>query len=186
MTHVLLVAFLFGTLMFAARAEDKPAPKSVLDFTLKGNDGTDQALSQYKGKVLLLVNVASRCGNTPQYTQLEALYEKYKDKGLVIIGVPANDFGAQEPGSDADIKKFCTDNYKVSFPLLAKVHVVGDEITPLYKFLTVDSPKKGKVTWNFEKFLIAKDGSVADRFAPGTKPDDPKVVKAIETALDAK
>ncbi|MBI3832053.1 MAG: glutathione peroxidase [Planctomycetes bacterium] len=170
--------------VLAVSAEEKA--KSPLDFTLKANDGTDCALSQYKGKVILLVNVASKCGNTPQYKQLEELYEKYKDQGLVVIGVPCNDFGGQEPGSDLDVKKFCTDNYKVTFLLLSKVKVQGAEAAPLYKYLTESSPKPGKITWNFEKFLIGRNGQVANRFTPKTKPDDATVVKDIEAELKAK
>jgi len=185
-TRVNLVLTLAAAAVFTLHAEEKAVPKTPLEFTMKANDGSDHALSQYKGKVVLLVNVASKCGLTPQYTQLEALYEKYKDKGLVVLGIPCNDFGGQEPGNDADIKTFCTTKYKVTFPLLAKVHVQGEEIAPLYKYLTADSPKPGKITWNFEKFLVGRDGALAERFAPKTKPDDPAVVKAVEAALQAK
>jgi len=185
-TRFSLALALAAAAAMTLHAEEKTVPNAPLEFTLKANDGSDHALSQYKGKVVLLVNVASQCGLTPQYTQLEALYEKYKDKGLVVLGIPCNDFGGQEPGSDADIKTFCTTKYKVTFPLLAKIHVQGAEIAPLYKHLTVGGAKPGKITWNFEKFLVGRDGALAERFAPKTKPNDPAVVKAIEAALQAK
>ncbi|MBE7463434.1 MAG: glutathione peroxidase [Planctomycetes bacterium] len=181
---VMLVAV--AALACGLYAEEKTVAASPLSFTLKANDGSDHALSQYKGKVVLLVNVASRCGLTPQYTQLQALYEKYKDRGLVVVGIPCNDFGAQEPGTNEEIKKFCSTKFNVTFPLMSKVHVQGAEIDPLYQYLTVDGPKPGKITWNFEKFLVARDGSLAERFAPRTKPDAEDVVKAIETELDKK
>ena len=186
-TLLVLAAWAVTHCVHAAEKEtEKAAPKSPLDFTLKANDGTDHALSQYKGKVVLLVNVASKCGFTPQYKNLEEVYAKYKDQGLVVVGVPCNDFGAQEPGTDIEIRKFCTDRFKVTFPLMSKVRVQGEQADPLYKYLTVDSPKPGKITWNFEKFLIGRDGKVVDRFAPKVKPDDAETVKAVEDALKAK
>lgn len=165
--------------------EEKAVAKSVHEFTLKANDGTDQKLADYKGKVVLLVNVASRCGYTPQYTQLEAVYRKYKDQGLVVVGIPCNDFGAQEPGTDAQIKEFCTKKFDVTFPLMSKVSVQGGECAPLYKYLTESSPKPGKIKWNFEKFLVGKNGAVVERYASGIKPDAENLTKAIEEALKA-
>ena len=135
---------------------------------------------------MLIVNVASKCGNTPQYAQLEAMNKKYADKGLVILGFPANEFLRQEPGTDAQIKEFCTSKYGVSFPMFSKIVVKGEGIHDLYKFLTSkeSDPKfAGDVTWNFEKFLIGKDGQVAARFAPKVKPDDAKIVKTVEAEL---
>lgn len=157
-----------------------------LSFTMKGLDGKTVELSQYKGKVVMIVNVASKCGLTPQYQQLEALYEKYADKGFVIIGVPANNFGGQEPGTDAEIAEFCKKNYGVKFPMLSKVSVKGDDKCDLYKFLTSKetNPKfAGEITWNFEKFIVGRNGQVVARFAPRVKPDAPEVVAVIEAEL---
>lgn len=158
-----------------------PAATSVHEFTLNDIDGKPFPLAELKGKVVLIVNVASRCGYTPQYTGLEALYEKYKDEGFVIVGVPANNFGAQEPGTNEEIKTFCTRKYNVSFPMMAKVSVRGEDITPLYRFLT--AAKGGDVKWNFTKFLIGKDGQVADRFESAIPPDEPVLTTAVENAL---
>ena len=155
--------------------------KSIYDFTMKSIDGQQTSLGSYTGKVVLLVNVASKCGFTPQYTGLEALYEKYKDQGFVILGVPANNFGAQEPGTNDEIKTFCTRKYNVSFPMMSKVSVKGDDITPLYKYLT--ATKGGDVKWNFTKFLIGKDGQIAERFESAVKPDAAELTAAVETAL---
>jgi glutathione peroxidase len=170
----------------AEKTAGAEAKGEALSFTVKDIDGKDVNLSHYKGKVVMIVNVASKCGNTPQYKQLEEMYTKYKDKGFVILGFPANNFGHQEPGTDTQIKEFCTSKYSVTFPMFSKVSVKGSDQTPLYKFLTsVDTKPKGKgdVSWNFEKFLIGKDGSVVARFEPKTKPDDPKVVAAVEEQL---
>jgi len=164
------------------------APSSVYDFTLKSIDGQPTPLSEYHGKVLLLVNVASHCGYTPQYTALESLYEKYKDKGLVVVGIPANNFMGQEPGTNEDIKTFCTKKYNVSFPMMSKLSVKGDDKTPLYTFLTSKSsdPKfGGEIQWNFTKFLVDRNGNLVDRFEPATTPDSPQVISAIESALSA-
>lgn len=157
------------------------AAANVHEFTLNDIDGKPVPLAEYKGKVVLIVNVASKCGFTPQYTGLEALYEKYKDQGFVIVGVPANNFGAQEPGTNDEIKTFCTRKYNVSFPMMSKVSVKGDDITPLYKYLT--TTKGGDVKWNFTKFLIGKDGQIAERFESAVKPDAPELTSAVETAL---
>lgn len=144
-------------------------------------DGKPAPLSIYKGKVVLFVNVASKCGYTPQYTGLQSLYSKYKDKGLVIVGVPANNFGAQEPGSNAEIATFCSRTYNVTFPIMAKVSVKGSDITPLYQYLTASNG--GDVKWNFTKFLVGKDGKPVQRFEPGVTPDSPELAMAIEKAL---
>lgn len=169
----------------AGSAEVPPA----LDFKMKSLDGKEVELSDYKGKVLMVVNVASQCGLTPQYEQLQALHEKYKDKGLAVLGFPCNQFGKQEPGSSDEIRDFCTKNYGVTFDLFSKIDVNGDDASPLYKHLkSLDTKPKGEgdITWNFEKFLIDREGNVVARFAPRTKPDDAEVVKAIESALEAK
>jgi glutathione peroxidase len=172
-------------LLFCAAAV-MAADKSVYDFTLNSIDGQPVPLAAYKRKVVLLVNVASRCGYTPQYTALEAVYEKYKDRGLVIVGIPANNFGAQEPGSNQEIKTFCSSKYHVTFPMMGKVSVKGDDITPLYQFLTDKSAHPqtgGEIQWNFTKFLIGLDGRVITRFEPEITPDSPQVTSAIEKAL---
>jgi glutathione peroxidase len=162
------------------------AEKSVHEFTLNSIDGQPAPLAAYKGKVVLLVNVASRCGFTPQYSALESVYEKYKDRGLVIVGIPANNFGAQEPGTNEEIKTFCKTKYSVSFPMMAKVSVKGGDITPLYQFLTDKSANPhtgGEIKWNFTKFLVGPDGRVVARFEPDVTPDSPQVTSAIEKAL---
>jgi len=162
------------------------AGKNVFDYTLNTIDGQPAPLSAYKGKVVMLVNVASRCGFTPQYTALEAIYEKYKDRGFVIVGIPANNFGAQEPGTDQEIKTFCQSKYNVTFPMMSKVSVKGDDKTPLYQFLTdkTDNPKTGgDIQWNFTKFLVGPDGQIITRFEPKVTPDSPEVTAAIESAL---
>jgi glutathione peroxidase len=158
----------------------------ALAFTMKDIDGKEQDLRQYAGKVVLMVNVASRCGFTKQYKGLEALYQKYRDKGLVVLGFPANDFGKQEPGTNEEIKSFCTGKYKVTFPMFAKVSVKGADTCPLYKHLSSKSGgnKKGSaVTWNFNKFLVSRQGEVIAHFDSRVTPEDEKLVKAIEKAL---
>jgi len=154
---------------------------SVHEFTLNTIDGKPAPLAAYKGKVLLLVNVASKCGYTPQYTGLQSLYAKYKDKGLVIVGVPANNFGGQEPGTNEEIATFCSRTYKVTFPIMSKVSVKGADQTPLYQYLTANNG--GDVKWNFTKFLVGKDGKPVQRFEPGVTPDSPELAQAIEKAL---
>ena len=156
------------------------------DFTVSTIEGSPKKLSDFAGKALLVVNVASRCGLTPQYTALEELYRRYKDKGFRVLAFPCNDFGAQEPGTPEEIKDFCSTKYDVTFPLFGKVHVVGGEQAPLYAFLTAqNAPPKGPgdVVWNFEKFVIDKSGNVVARFAPPIAPLDGEVTSAIEGAL---
>ena len=163
--------------------------KGVYSFTLKSIDGQPVSLRGYRGKVLLLVNVASKCGYTPQYAGLESLYEKYKDRGLVIVGIPANNFASQEPGTNKEIKTFCHNRYNVSFPMMAKVSVVGADKTPLYVFLTdktVNPQIGGEIKWNFTKFLFDRNGKPVERFEPAVTPDSPQVTAAIEAALDNK
>jgi len=148
---------------------------TVYDFSAKTIDGKSRKLADYKGKVLLVVNTASKCGFTPQYKGLEALYKKYKDKGFTVLGFPSNQFGQQEPGPESEIAEFCEMNYGVTFPMFSKVDVNGDSAHPLFKYLT--TTKKGLlgsegIKWNFTKFLIGKDGDVIERYAPTTKPED--------------
>jgi glutathione peroxidase len=159
------------------------AAESVHEFKMKNIDGEEVSLADYKGKVLLIVNVASECGLTDQYEQLQAIHEKYKDQGLVVVGIPCNQFGGQEPGSEADIKKFCSTNYKVTFPMMSKVEVNGDKEDPLYAFLKSHSKETGKIGWNFEKFVVSGDGKVAGRISPRVKPDAEEVVSLIEAEL---
>jgi glutathione peroxidase len=159
---------------------------SVHEFTLNSIDGTPAPLSAYRGKVVLIVNVASRCGFTPQYAGLEALYEKYKDRGFVILGFPANNFGGQEPGTNEEIKTFCTTKYNVTFPMYSKISVKGDDKAPLYQFLTdqqANPATGGEIQWNFTKFLVDKSGRVVARFEPKVTPQSPDVTSAIEKAL---
>ena len=160
------------------------AASSVYDFTLPSIEGSPSPLAAYKGKVLLLVNVASKCGYTPQYKGLEALYEKYKDQGLVVLGFPANNFMGQEPGTNEEIKTFCSRTYHVSFPMYSKISVKGDDKAPLYQFLTDKSANPttgGEIGWNFTKFLIDKQGKVVERYAPTDKPED--LARDIEPLL---
>jgi len=163
------------------------AESKLYTVPLKDIDGKDTSLKAYQGKVLLIVNVASFCGYTPQYKGLEALQQKYKEQGFTVLGFPCNDFGAQEPGSNDEIKQFCTSKYSVTFPIFDKLHVKGGEQHPLYKELSgPGSAFPGDVKWNFGKFLVGRDGKVLKRFEPGVKPETPQVSKAIEDALAAK
>lgn len=160
--------------------------QTVYPFQVKTIDGEEITLQKYEGKVLLIVNTASKCGYTPQYEGLEKLYNKYKDQGLVIVGFPANNFMKQEPGSDEEIKAFCTKNYGVSFPMMSKISVKGDDIHPLYEFLTLadmNGVVGGDVKWNFQKYLIGKDGKVVAKFAPGDEPMSETLTEAIEAEL---
>ena len=185
MFRTLTAAAVAAVLAVPAVAEEKPV-SGPLSFTLKDIKGNPVELSKYKGKVVLLVNVASQCGLTPQYEGLQALYKKYEKDGLVVIGIPANEFGSQEPGTNEEIEKFCTSKYSVTFPMMAKVVVKGDGIDPLYKYLTSVDTKpqpKGDITWNFEKFLIDRSGRAIARFAPNVPPDDALVTGAIEAQL---
>jgi glutathione peroxidase len=157
---------------------------SVLDVTMRRLDGREQKLSDYQGKVLLLVNVASRCGLTPQYEGLESLYDRYRERGFAVLGFPANDFAGQEPGSDAEIAEFCKLNYGVSFPMFSKISVKGAEQHPLYRSLTsLPAPIGGEVEWNFQKYLVDRSGKVVAKYSPRVAPDDPKLAAEIETLL---
>lgn len=161
---------------------------SLYGIPLKNIDGQETSLKAYSGKVLLIVNVASKCGHTPQYKGLEAIHRKYAAKGFTVLGFPSNDFGGQEPGSNAEIKEFCSSKFNVTFPLFDKLHVKpGPAQHPLYAALTgKSSPVPGEVKWNFGKFLIGRDGTILARFDSGDEPDGEKVTKAIEAALAAK
>jgi glutathione peroxidase len=183
-----------GLLLAAPRAvpaaDDAKKPTSVLDFTVKDIDGKAVDLGKYRGEVLLIVNTASQCGFTPQYKEMEGVFEKYKAQGFEVLAFPANEFGHQEPGTDSDIKQFCSSRYNVTFPLFSKIVVKkvkdGPEIHPLYQFLTskeTDPKFAGTIGWNFAKFLVNRKGEVIARFDPADKPDSEKVVKVIESAL---
>jgi glutathione peroxidase len=172
----------------AGEKGDKKVP-AVLNFKMTGLDGKEVDLAQYQGKVVLIVNVASKCGYTPQYKDLQALYAKYSKDGLVVLGVPCNQFGKQEPGTEKQIAEFCTAEFGVTFPMLAKVDVNGDQACPLYKFLTskdTDPKFAGKIGWNFEKFLISRNGEVVARFASKVDPAGEEFQKAIADELKKK
>ncbi len=182
---------LIALIAFAARGGEHVAAETppALNFTMKDIDGKDVNLSTFAGKVVLMVNTASKCGYTPQYKDLQAVYEKYKDQGLVILGFPANEFGEQEPGTNDEIKAYCTKTYGVTFPMFAKVIVKGEGICPLYKFLTssdTDAKFAGEIKWNFTKFLVARDGTVVNRFESKVKPTSDDMIKAIEAELARK
>lgn len=179
-------AFWFGR---PNRAGDKP-PRAVVgsiyDVVANDIDGNPVSLDRYRGKTLLIVNVASKCRFTPQYEGLQRLYDKYQSRGLVILGFPANNFAWREPGTDAEIKDFCTSKYNVTFPIFSKISVAGDDIHPLYRYLTdekVNPQLGGKVTWNFNKYLVAPDGKPVAHFASELVPESPEIVGAIESAL---
>lgn len=159
------------------------AQHAFYDFTMFDIDGNPVQLADYRGKVILAVNVASECGYTPQYEGLQELYEQYKDEGLVVLGFPANNFGGQEPGSNEEIKSFCKSNYGVTFPMFAKISVKGEDMHPLYTFLTSEAEADAEVSWNFQKFLIDREGNVVASFSTRTEPLDEKVVSAIEALL---
>lgn len=181
-----LLAF---TLALLAMAVSSPAAdtNSLYQIPLKDIDGRPATLQEHAGKVMLLVNVASKCGYTPQYEGLEALWQKYKDRGFVVLGFPSNDFGGQEPGSNAEIKQFCTSRYNVTFPMYEKIQVKGSDQHPLYAALTgPSSPYPGPVKWNFGKFLVGKDGTIVARFGSGTEPDSKDLTEAIEAAVTKK
>ena len=161
------------------------AASGLYSFTLNSIDGKPAPLGEYKGKVVLLVNVASQCGYTPQYSALEAVYEKYKDKGFVILGFPANNFGAQEPGTNEEIKTFCTRKFNVTFPMYAKISVKGADQAPLYNYLTKETAPgiSGEIKWNFTKFLVDRNGNIVQRFEPAVTPDSKEVTSSIEKQL---
>jgi glutathione peroxidase len=175
------------TALFTASLTTMHAADSLYDITVKDIKGADTSLSAYQGKVLLIVNVASKCGYTKQYTGLEALYAKYKDQGLVVLGFPCNQFGGQEPGTEAEIAEFCSLKFDVKFPLFSKIEVNGPGRAPLYTFLSGEGAKfPGKIGWNFNKFLVGRDGQVIARYESKVAPESAELVNAIESALAAK
>lgn len=189
MSLTLGVSYLLGLDAAHAHEEEiRMAGKtpSLYDFTMTDIDGKLVSLGRYKGTVLLIVNTASFCGNTPQYADLQELYENYHEKGLEILAFPANNFGQQEPGTNEDIKGFCLTKYSVSFPLFSKISVKGKDKHPLYRYLTEQSPFLGEVEWNFQKYLVDRSGNVVSRFHHRTKPLSPEVVKEVERVLAAK
>lgn len=168
------------------KQQQKAPMKSIYDFTANLIDGTPASLSNYAGKVMLIVNVASKCGFTGQYAGLQKLYETYQEKGLVVLGFPANDFLFQEPGSNKDIAEFCSLKYRITFPMFEKISVKGSDCHPLYAYLTgkeTNPEFAGKITWNFNKFLIGRDGRILARFGSKTPPEDKDLVAAVEKAL---
>ena len=175
---------LLGAALAALGAASGP---DVLTLTMKRLDGSEQDLSAYKGRVVLIVNTASKCGFTPQYEGLEALYRKYEPRGFVVLGFPSNDFKQQEPGTDAQIQDFCRATYDVQFPMFSKISVKGDDMHPLYRMLTgLPQPLGGPVEWNFQKYLVDRDGRVVAKYMSKTKPDDPALVAEIEALLAQK
>ena len=192
MKMLLFFLIMVASLNIACSQQEKKSRMShisdstIYSFEVEDISGIKQTLADYKGKVLLIVNVASKCGHTPQYANLQNLYEKYADKGFVVLGFPANNFGQQEPGSNKEIKEFCSTNFHVTFPMFSKISVKGDDIHPLYKYLTgadTDRQFAGEITWNFNKFLIDKKGKIVARFDSGDNPESDKVIQAIEQHL---
>ena len=185
--RTLLALAVLAAVPTAVLAEGKEKKVSdVLNFKMKSIDGKDVDLSKYQGKVIMFVNVASKCGYTKQYKELQAIYKKYEKDGFVVIGVPANEFGKQEPGTDEEIATFCSSKYNVTFPLMSKVVVKGKGITPLYEKLTSSKKYGGEIKWNFTKFIVGRNGEIVARFEPKVKPDDKEVIEVIEAELKKK
>lgn len=185
---ITILAFIGLGSVLGHRTKEKPVA-SLYEFTVKNIDGSDVKMDAYRGKVLLLVNVASHCGYTPQYDGLERIFKKYHGQGFEVLAFPANNFGAQEPGTNAEIKDFCTLKYNVTFPMFAKISVKGHDQHPLYAYLTAketDPEFAGPITWNFNKFLIGRDGKIVARFESKDEPESDKVKQAVEKALAAK
>ncbi|HNR93297.1 MAG TPA: glutathione peroxidase [Kiritimatiellia bacterium] len=175
-----------GIMFCAACAAEEPVP-SIYDFQVDDIDSNPVSMSEYRGKVLLIVNVASKCGFTRQYAGLEKLYQDYQDQGLVVLGFPANSFMGQEPGTNEEIKDFCTSTYGVTFPMFSKISVKGKDMAPLYRYLTdrkLNPPSEGGVTWNFNKFLISRDGKMLNHFRPRPGPESEELRAAVEAALE--
>jgi glutathione peroxidase len=179
---LLLVVIVFTA--FQINGKDKKMADNVKDIVVKDIDGKEVKLSDYSGKVLLIVNVASKCGYTKQYTGLQAIYDKYKEKGFEILAFPCNDFGGQEPGSNEEIKEFCSGNFNVSFPLFDKIKVLGDDKSPLYdRLINSGKVEKGDIKWNFEKFIIDKKGNIVERYRSKVTPESEEIIKALEREL---
>lgn len=179
---ILMIALTAASLFSSSSSNDSA---NISEFTVKDINLKEVKLSDYNGKVLLIVNVASKCGFTSQYADLQKIYEQYKDRGFEVLGFPCNDFGGQEPGTNEEIKNFCSLNYNVTFPMFDKVHVKGDEKAPLFDFLTDNSVTgKSSIKWNFEKFIVDKEGNIVDRFRSTTKPDSKKIASSIEKELN--
>lgn len=181
-----LLTTLFTATLGIAIVGGHKSDTSIYDFKMKSIDGKDVPMSKYKGKVMLIVNVASYCGNTPQYKGLEALYAERRKDGLEVLGFPANQFGAQEPGSDTEIKEFCEKTYHVTFPMFSKIVVKGEGEHPLYQWLQAHGPRHEDIEWNFAKFLVDRKGNVVARFSPRTQPDSREVTDAINKVLAQK
>lgn len=183
MKHFFTILVLFVTILANAQQKKSTKDNTIYQFTVKDITGNDFDLAQFKGKKVLIVNTASKCGLTPQYKELEALYKKYKDHNFVIIGFPANNFKNQESGTNEEIAQFCEINYGVTFPMMEKISVKGDDMHPLYKFLTqksLNGIEDSEVQWNFQKYLIGTDGKLEKVISPRTKPDDKEIIKWIE------
>ena len=165
------------------KVDQKMQSTPIYNFTMDDIDGKPRPLGEFKGKVMMIVNTASFCGNTPQYAGLQTLYERYRDQGFTILAFPANDFGKQEPGDNKEIAEFCYTKYSLEFPLFSKITVLGDQKHPLYRYLTEDTPFTGEIKWNFQKFLVNQQGEVIARYEPGQKPLTPQIVGDIEKAL---
>jgi glutathione peroxidase len=191
MNHTMrfILAMLFTvSVIGSAQTKEKQMEQQpkLYSFVMKTIDGKEKSLSDYQGKVLLIVNVASKCGHTPQYKDLEDVFNKYKNRGFVILGFPANNFLRQEPGTDEEIMKFCTLNYGVTFDMFSKISVKGKDQHPFYQFLTQEPSVAGEVKWNFQKYLVDRKGNVVEKFAPGTKPTEKEVIDKIEQLLAQK
>jgi glutathione peroxidase len=186
---VIVLLFIFTVITEISLSQEKQKDlrmKSIYDFEVKDIDGNDVKLEQFKGKVVMIVNVASKCGFTPQYEGLQKIYSQYKDRGFVILGFPANNFLSQEPGTNEEIKQFCSLNYNVTFPMFSKISVKGKDIAPLYIYLTEKKTNPefpGKIGWNFNKFLIDREGNIVGRFGSRAKPVSDEVIQAIEKVL---
>lgn len=186
MNRLLAIGMMAGLMGCVSSENEEATVSNIYDLTMQDIDGKAVCLEAFKGKVLLIVNVASKCGFTGQYEGLEQLYKTYKDQGLVILGFPANNFMRQEPGTEAEIKNFCTLTYGVTFPMFAKISVRGKDIHPLYQYLTSKADNAqfgGRISWNFNKFLVSRTGAIIGRFGSRTKPDDTALIAAIEAAL---
>jgi glutathione peroxidase len=183
--HMMMSTLIFtGAVFTQEKKTNMDAP--IYSYTMKTLEGKEKSLGDFKGKVLMVVNTASFCGYTPQYKDLEALYKRFNARGFIVIGFPANNFGKQEPGKDGDIAAFCERNYGVTFPMFSKISVKGDDIHPLYKYLTTETPFKEEIEWNFTKFLVDRNGNVVAKFASKVKPTEKEVVGKLEELLGSK